>query len=136
MQFREDDIEHAEVIVNHFGYWPSFHDAEIISVRFFRDMEKSLASLEMRIYVFEVTGKLMEGFLEQTKHCFIDLEFIGLKANEIGGFNHQNIVDRLRFGRRNDLLFCELSSAYGAGGYIEATTIRVQKLTLGMSSQA
>tara|TARA_R110002096_G_scaffold71768_1_gene171150 strand:+ start:70 stop:474 length:405 start_codon:yes stop_codon:yes gene_type:complete len=124
----ENEIENARLVTDHFGYWPSFHDSEILTLRFHRDLDKSLDSMEMRVYAFEMTDKVIGNHYELIKHCFVDFEFIGLEDNEIDGFNHQNAMSGLNFGRRDDFLFCELSSAYGVDGYIEARKIRINKL--------
>jgi len=121
------------VVIGHFGYWPSFHDAEIISMTFVRDKEKGYASADMKILAFEKTDRLKDGSFELTKHCLIDIEFIDLLKNEIEGFNHQNALAELKFGKRGGLLFCELNSARSIGGYIESKNIRINKLTLGIS---
>jgi len=134
MEFIEaNDIEHADVIISHFGYWPSFRDAEIISMKFASD-EGGLASMEMKILAFEATDKLKDRSIELTKHCVIDIQFIDLAENTINGINHQNILAGLRFGKRERFLVCKLNGAHGASGYIEATTIRIHKLTLGIGS--
>jgi hypothetical protein len=124
----ENDIENARLVTEHFGFWPSFHDSEIISLSFQRDLEKNLDTMKMRVYAFEMTDKVKGRHFELIKHCFVDFEFIGLEDNEIDGFNHQNAMSGLNFGRRSDFIFCELNSAYGVDGYIEARKIRINKL--------
>jgi hypothetical protein len=95
---------------------------------FFQEPEKTLGSLQMRIYAFEMTNKVVGRYYKLIKHCFIDIEFAGLGQNEIGGFNHQNAILALNFGKRDDFLFCELSHAFGVDGYIEAQNIRINSL--------
>jgi hypothetical protein len=62
------DIENANLVIDHFGYWPSFHDAEIMSMHFSRNMEKTLGSLQMRIYAFEMTNKVVGRYYKLIKH--------------------------------------------------------------------
>jgi hypothetical protein len=57
----ENEIENARLVTDHFGYWPSFHDSEILSLRFHRDLDKSVDSMEMRVYAFEMTDKVVLG---------------------------------------------------------------------------
>lgn len=136
MEFRHDDIEYADIVISHFGYWPTFHDAEVISMKFVRGMNKEQASLEMKILAFERTDKLKDGYLELAKHCLIDMEFIGLGKSEVDNFNHQNVLGGLKFGKHDHFLFCELSSSHGVAGYIEAEKIRIHKLTLSIGPNA
>ena len=136
MEFRLDDIEHADIVLSHFGYWPSFHDAEVISMNFVRDNEKGHASMHMKILAFEMTDKLKDGSFQLVEYCLIDIEFFDLEKSEINGFNHQNVLEGLQFGKRDNVMFCKLNTSYGVDGYIEAKKIRINKLTLGMSPKS
>ncbi len=41
MEFKEEEhILNARLIIDHFGYWPTFHDAEVLSINFQRDLKK------------------------------------------------------------------------------------------------
>ena len=40
-------IKNFEVILNHFGSWPSFHDAEILSLLIERKAKESMALLPL-----------------------------------------------------------------------------------------
>jgi hypothetical protein len=126
----EKEISNSAIVIDHFGHWPSFHDAEVISIRFKRTWNKDTSSAEITVYAFEMTDKLKGKYFEQIKHCLIDIEFIGINNNEIDGFNHQNAVQGISFGREGEYLFCKIEAAYGVDGYIEAKEIKVTKLDL------
>ncbi len=129
MDFLEEkEIKNSEIVINHFGYWPSFHDAEIISIKFERNPDKGNSSVHMRVYAFEMTDKLIGRYFNLIKHCVIDIEFIDISNNEMDGFNHQNAIQGLDFGREGEFLFCKIDSAYGMDGYIEAKEIKITKL--------
>ena len=124
----EDEIENAKLVIDHFGYWPSFHDSEIMSIKFVSNLEKTTSALLMEVYAFEMTDQLKGKHYKLIKHCFVEFEFTDLQSNEIDCFNHQNAMLGLNFGKRDEFLLCELSSAFGVGGNIESRKIRINKL--------
>lgn len=129
LDFEEQkEIENANLVVDHFGYWPTFHDSEIISLTFERALDKGTASASMRVYAFEMTDKVLNGYYQLIKHCFVDFEISDLVKTELDGFNHQNAVLALEFGREGGNMFCNIVSAYGVDGYIEGKKIKAKRL--------
>ena len=124
----QKDIENAQVVIDHFGYWPSFEDSEVIFIKLERTLDKSSASILLRLYSFEMTDEVLNDDYEITKHCFIDFEFSEVTNTEFDGFNHQNSVVALEFGKQDDNQFCHIVSAHGVDGYLEAKQIRVVRL--------
>jgi len=126
----EKHIKNSKIVIAHFGYWPTFHDSEIILIKFERTWDKDDSSIQMRVYAFEMTDKLKGQHFELVKHCMVDFEFIGINENEVDGFNHQNAVQGLEFGREGEYLFCKIDPAYGVEGFIQAKEIKVTNLEL------
>lgn len=124
----EKEIINSKVVIDHFGYWPTFHDSEIISIKLERTLDKDKSLIQIRVYSFEMTSNLKGKYFELLKHCLIDIEFVGINSNEMDGFNHQNVVLGLNFGKEGEYLFCQIDSAYGIDGYIEAKEIKIIKL--------
>ena len=122
------DIVNAQLVIDHFGYWPTFEDSEIISIKLERTLDKTSASILLRLYSFEMTDEVLSDDYEATKHCFIDFEFSEVTNTEFDGFNHQNSVVALEFGKQDDNQFCHIVSAHGVDGYLEAKKIRIVKL--------
>jgi hypothetical protein len=122
------EIEDAKLVIDHFGYWPTFHDSEIISITFERTLDKGTSSATLRVYSFEVTDKVVGRHYQLLKHCFIDIEITDLIKAEIDGFNHQNAVLALEFGREESNIFCNMVSAYGVDGYLEGKKIKIKGL--------
>lgn len=115
--------------MDHFGYWPSFHDAEVISIKFERPWDISFPSATLTVYAFEATDELDdENFFKLIKHCSIEIEFVGVTVNSMDGFNHQNVVGSLNFGRKDNNLYCQVDATFGVDGYIEAKEIIIKKL--------
>ena len=124
----QKEIENAGLIIDHFGYWPTFHDSEVISISFQRTLDKGTSLAMLRVYSFEMTDKVIGRHYQLIKHCFVDIEITDLIKTEIDGFNHQNAVLALEFGRKADNVFCNMVSAYGVDGYIEGKNIRIKRL--------
>ncbi len=122
------EIENARLVIDHFGYWPTFHDSEIISITFERTLDKGTSSAMLRVYSFEMTDKVVNRYFKLIKHCFVDIEITDLMKTEIDGFNHQNAVLALEFGKEGDNVFCNMVSAYGVDGIIEGKKIKIKRL--------
>ncbi|MGV3656342.1 MAG: Imm50 family immunity protein [Chitinophagaceae bacterium] len=128
MEFSEHQIENANLIIDHFGYWPSFHDAEVISICYKRNFKENKPSIEFKVYAFEMTDKMKGRYFELIKHCIIDFELIDVNENSMDGFNHQNALLSIDFGQEAEWLTCELHSAYGVDATFTSKRIRIKEL--------
>ncbi len=88
-------VTNARALTDVFGYWPSFHDAEVLSM--YLDREGSDGpSLEARVHVFEMTDRVDErGFYVLTKHTLVTLRFSDILLRELRWFNNQNSLSGL-----------------------------------------
>jgi len=91
-----DRIEGAEKLVDVFGYWPSFHDAEVLWMRLDR---RPLCDncygpvLETLIHAFEMTNEVgPDGFYVLRRHVLVHLRFHEVAGIMMDGFNHQNVL--------------------------------------------
>jgi len=123
-------IENQELVTEYFGHWPSFHDAEILSLAFERGQAGYWPIISLKIQLAGPVKHSSVGVLQQTRHCLLELEFHGVQDNEIEGFNHQNVVFEINFRRENDLITCDISPSYGVGGTITAQRLVVKNLLL------
>jgi hypothetical protein len=81
------------LITDWFGCWPSFHDAEVLSMHLDRrSSEKGCGSkLTVRIHAYEMTSEVDErGRYKTIKHVIITLEFDGVQEIALDDFNCQN----------------------------------------------
>ncbi len=75
------EIDGSKLIFDWFGYWPSFHDAEIISINLQRVSSDDLqsSSLFALVHAFEMTSEVIEtGHYKLIKHCVIEFEFVSV----------------------------------------------------------
>ena len=87
-----------EALRDWFGAWPSFHDAEVLSMRFDRDatLYPPGPKLEACIHVFEPVLGASPALSERSrKHAIATIEFDGLESLEFHGFNQQNVIQAL-----------------------------------------
>ena len=96
-------IDRAELLTEVFGYWPTFHDAEVVRLVLNRSAVGTDCcgpSCEMLIHVFEMTDEITaSGHYRLDKHHLIKLLFDGLDGIQLNGFNHQNAIFGLEIVR-------------------------------------
>jgi len=114
-------VKGAQALFDWFGYWPNFHDAEVISVHLNRAGASSLA-----IHVWETTDRMdAQGYFATQKHAVVTFLFYVITELELEEFNHQNIVDGLVLLKEDPGLELTLDSTYGVGGRIVANRIEI-----------
>lgn len=121
-------ITNFDVIRQHFGYWPSFHDAEITRVTFEANPGYH-ASVTFLIVAFETTNSVDEkGYYKLAKHCTIELQFVGIREMEFDYFSHQNVIHDLIFENVGNAIQCTFNSSVGLDAFIVAEEVSVLKL--------
>jgi len=75
-------------LIQHFGKWPSFDDAEVVSLSLNRSPWQNGVAKDIRatFYMFELTSGL------PTKECHVEVLFKDVADVLIEGFNHQNPI--------------------------------------------
>jgi hypothetical protein len=96
------DVINAEALIERFGEWPSFHDAEIYGLRLDSGQRKNCdVRLELDIHLFASDGLLPDGRVKWVNHTLATLEFEEVENLELNGFGPQNVLDDLRFDEVN-----------------------------------
>lgn len=116
------EVAGADKVREWFGYWPDFHDAEIISLSLSRYGESVL-----RVYPYA-----------PDKPASVEFLMKGIVGLELWDFSNQNVISRLAVepvtGENGAAIFrLELGPCYGLAGHIDAEEIRVE-LNPGKSS--
>jgi hypothetical protein len=114
----------SDAVVQWFGGWPSFHDAEIISLSVARTGESVL-----RVYPYY-----------PDKPATVDFIFAEITDMELGGFSGQNVIFSLEIEEvidqtKEKAIRLTLSPCYGLAGRIDAKRLRVE-LVPGKSPDA
>jgi hypothetical protein len=100
----ESFIGGSERLTAIFGYWPSFHDAEVIKFDLWRgDVEPEadryvFPVLTAQIHLWELTSDVdSRGYLVLRYHTLATLRFQDIDDMHMEGFNHQNAILGLHF---------------------------------------
>jgi hypothetical protein len=116
------DLAGADALLEWFGFWPSFHDAEVLSIT----LDRSGAS-RVRIHTWEMTPEIdSNGFYVLRKHVVVSFNLTGLKNLELAGFSSQNVIFGLSITRLSDGLQLLLDPCHGVAGTLTAEAISVE----------
>lgn len=128
------EIQNKELLVNRFGHWPSFHDAEIISMRLERAGEDA-PYLEVDIHVFEMTKQIaVKGHYVLKNHTRTTFRFCEISLEYLKWFNHQNVLSDLIIQKSNSadkehLIDVVMLSSYGCEVKLECERIKIVSAT-------
>ena len=91
-------IEGFEKVLAALGYWPSFHDAEIISFSLSRalplEVGVSIAKLTVHVRQYaEVGAGTSEYELAIVKSVLVNFIFKGVSDLSLSELNHQNVIN-------------------------------------------
>jgi hypothetical protein len=124
------DIHGASELHDWFGYWPDFHDAEIISLQLNR---KGISSL--RVHAWDTTKEVDEkGHYVMAKHIVVEFIFENISELALNGFSQQNVISGLDIEKIGPGFRVTLGECYGLAGSIEAERISL-RITPGKPSQ-
>ncbi|WP_345552601.1 Imm50 family immunity protein [Microbulbifer aestuariivivens] len=123
-------INNVSIVESIYGYWPDFHDAEIISINFKRDTspESKCSAVTIELNYWE-TKTINEGTSDfdyvLDKNNIITIEFSDLLKSYVEGFNFQNVIDGLVFTENADGISAEFITIHGAYINIQCKTVTV-----------
>jgi hypothetical protein len=134
----ETSIIGSEKLTKIFGYWPSFHDAEVHELHFLRGdvrPENGLYKfpiLTLKIHVWALTNEVDDkGYLVLRNHTLATLRFTDVIRFEMENFNHQNAMLSLHIeeGQQSKgglpSFAVAITAAFGMGASFECTGIEV-----------
>jgi len=120
------EIDGVAELQEWFGYWPSFHDAEVLGLHLNRKGSSSL-----RVHTWEMTKEIDEkGYYVLAKHAVVEFSFEAVSGLSLNGFNHQNVIFGLAIEKTDSGFRVTLDACYGLAGSIEAEKISL-RLTPG-----
>jgi Immunity protein 50 len=112
-----------------FGYWPTFHDAEIVSLHLNRTSPSVLT-----IHTWETTNEVDKaGYYVLAKDVVVEfiLDISGDDDSlELYGFSHQNVIMSLAIDKVDSRYQLTLEQCYGLAGTIKSNNISI-RLTPG-----
>ena len=134
----ESLIAGSEKLSKIFGYWPSFHDAEVLDLHFARgnvEPEKGVYDfpiLTLKIHVWQLTKNVdSKGYLILLHHTLVTLKFRDVSDFQMQGFNHQNAMMELALTSQertegpSPYFAVELVPAFGMGASFNCLGLEV-----------
>ena len=93
-------ITDSSKVIEAFGYFPTFHDGEVIEIRLDRNTtpkkDYPTVSVIFVLHGWEMTSTITSsGHYEPTKHHLITFQFDHVDAVDLRFFNHQNVISEL-----------------------------------------
>ena len=121
-------ITNYELAIQQFGYWPAFHDAEVLKVTLEANPGYDATAI-FTIATHEFINELnARGYYKQANNCNIELQFKGIIEMSFEGFNHQNVIFDLSFEKNGDNIRCEFGASVGLVATIEAEEVSILSL--------
>lgn len=128
-------VRNASLLEEVFGTWPSFHDAEVLSVQLDRTGEQA-PILETLIHVFEMTTDLdSSGRYVLKNNTMVRFRFTRIALEMLRWFNRQNVLWDLAIERmespspEGQELEIEFSSSYGLEAVFQCQTAEIVSVT-------
>ena len=130
-------IEGSEKLTTVFGYWPSFHDAEVIEFNLWRgeidtDAGKYIfPTLTTKVHLWEMTSEVdARGYYVLRHHTLATLRFHDIAEFQMDGFNHQNAIQGLSIvveerEASTPFIRVEFEPAFGVGCAFRCTRMEV-----------
>jgi Immunity protein 50 len=123
------DIPGAGDVLGWFGYWPSFHDAEVLSITLDRSHPSRIV-----VHTWNRTDEVdARGYFVLDKHAIVTfvledflLDRQGITNTQIDGFNAQNVVSSLTVRKTVEGYDLILYGIYGVNASISAKRLRVE----------
>jgi hypothetical protein len=116
-----DKVPGASELTKWFGYWPSFHDAEVLDIELHRTGHSTV-----RIHTFETSSETnSQGFFICTKHVIVGFILEGLKDLHLNDFNGQNVITGLDLKQIGEGYELTLEGCHGVDGTLTADRIHI-----------
>ena len=116
------NIPGANQLAEWFGYWPSFHDAEVTEVHFARSGFSWL-----KIHTWHTTNDVdSSNYFITNKDVVVMFKLSDVQELELNEFNHQNVIFRLALKPAEQAIELELEPCFGVSGRIVARQLEIE----------
>src|ERR1700722_7818028 len=114
-----DFIVDAETLCSLYGSWPTFHDAEVLSLALDRGtLPNREPSLVIRLWTSHFNNRFT--------HSVATLRFDNPKDLIIEDFNHQNVLMGIDFKPIGDMVHVKLDGIFGVDAAYRCRKVRVE----------
>jgi Immunity protein 50 len=117
-----NDVPGFAAVKEWFGYWPSFHDAEIVSLNLERN-----SSSRLKVHAFHTVNETNAlGHYRTTKHAVVCFMLDEIQDLNLVQFSAQNVISELVLSKNNEGYSIQLGCCYGLCGSLTAKSIRIE----------
>jgi len=115
-------IPGSSELIAWFGYWPTFHDAEVLRI----ELDRSGLST-IRVHAFEATSKVnSQGEYGCVKHVVVTFVLEEIKTLQLDSFNRQNVLNGVLLEHTSEGYQLTLSGCYGVGIILTINRMRIE----------
>jgi Immunity protein 50 len=112
----------AREVVELYGYWPSFHDAEVVCLELNR-----LGRSRIQVHTFEMTDEVDgRGYYVIEKHALVSFLLESVSTLQLDGFNDQNVISGLGLKKTAIGFELLLGGCYGIEGRIACAQLSIE----------
>ena len=115
-------LSNYQALLDHFGCWPSFHDAKVIS---YAGPTAERQTLDLALHTWEITSEVdAKGYYVLRKHALVAFRFAGVHDASLEQFDSGNILFGMDITRAGDVdsFHVELDSVMDMSGDFSATS--------------
>jgi len=117
-----EEIQGGRELLEWFGFWPSFHDAEILSISLNRSGESRI-----EIYAFRMTDQIdADGYFVLDKDALVTFYLRDISNLKIENFGSQNVICGLDLVKEENGYRLDIDPCNGVGGWIGAKSLRIE----------
>ncbi len=112
----------AQDLHDWFGYWPDFHEAEIIHLHLNRSGPSSLM-----VHTWETSNRVdSNGHNELEKHVLVEFLLDDVTNVALDDFSNQNVISSLAVRRTDSGFRLTMGPCYGLSGSLETQRITIR----------
>ena len=123
-------IRNHQALLDHFGYWPSFHDANVMS---YTGPTAERQVVDLVLHTWEMTSEVdAKGYYVLQKHVLVTFHFAGVHGASLDKFDSGNILFGMDITRAGDAdsFRVELDSVMDMSGDFSATSGEIVSVIL------
>lgn len=120
-------VVNAFRLLDAFGYWPSFHDAEVHRATLDRGARGEHPSVTLAINVYDSSGTIDErGHYDVRVNVMVSLLFTNVEDLELSDLGAQNVIGGLRMeSQPGGRIAIELEPCFGLNGVFSCGAVEV-----------
>jgi hypothetical protein len=123
-------VTNAEAVVSAFGFWPSFHDAEVHRATLDRSSDEARPSITLVIHAFASDGPVDEkGYCRIVTSVLVTLKCRDVSVSELRDLGSQNVLSSLLFEPTAEgHVRVTLGPCYGLSGSLVCSHVVVESV--------